>query len=110
MVTYIFWDMILVLLVPATDHAYESSPRNPFIEQTSTSNKANVGAVESWQNQPYVYENTPTRGKNTTSNGASRGFWLIPHTFPSHVFPRNNTNAPVEWSTASNESLFSIYM
>ncbi|CAL0325761.1 unnamed protein product [Lupinus luteus] len=33
-----------------------------------------------------------------------------PYAFPSHVFARNNTNAPVEWSTASNESLFSIYM
>ncbi|RHN63730.1 hypothetical protein MtrunA17_Chr4g0061481 [Medicago truncatula] len=32
------------------------------------------------------------------------------YVFPSHVFARNNTNAPVEWSTASNESLFSIYM
>ncbi|KAL5064894.1 hypothetical protein RYX36_026631 [Vicia faba] len=33
-----------------------------------------------------------------------------PYVFPSHVFSRNNTNGPVEWSTASNESLFSIYM
>ncbi|KAJ1421817.1 hypothetical protein SESBI_13455 [Sesbania bispinosa] len=32
------------------------------------------------------------------------------YVFPSHVFARNNTNGPVEWSTASNESLFSIYM
>ncbi|GAU36035.1 hypothetical protein TSUD_208050 [Trifolium subterraneum] len=31
------------------------------------------------------------------------------YVFPSHVFARNNTNTP-EWSTASNESLFSIYM
>ncbi|KAL2321510.1 hypothetical protein Fmac_025889 [Flemingia macrophylla] len=29
--------------------------------------------------------------------------------FPPHVFS-SNTNSPVEWSTASNESLFSIYM
>ncbi|CAK8563249.1 unnamed protein product [Lathyrus sativus] len=33
-----------------------------------------------------------------------------PYVFPSHVFARNSTNVPVEWSTASNESLFSIYM
>lgn len=33
-----------------------------------------------------------------------------PYVFPSHVFARNNTNGQVEWSTASNESLFSIYM
>ncbi|KAI5416556.1 hypothetical protein KIW84_041562 [Lathyrus oleraceus] len=33
-----------------------------------------------------------------------------PYVFPSHVFARNSTNVPIEWSTASNESLFSIYM
>ncbi|KAK7388867.1 hypothetical protein VNO78_23694 [Psophocarpus tetragonolobus] len=30
--------------------------------------------------------------------------------FPSHVFSKSNANSTVEWSTASNESLFSIYM
>lgn len=29
---------------------------------------------------------------------------------PSHVFDRTSTTTPVEWSTASNESLFSIHM
>ncbi|KAJ8773138.1 hypothetical protein K2173_028315 [Erythroxylum novogranatense] len=28
---------------------------------------------------------------------------------PSHVFARSKSNAPMEWSTASNESLFSIH-
>ncbi|RDX97659.1 hypothetical protein CR513_19546, partial [Mucuna pruriens] len=32
------------------------------------------------------------------------------YTFPSHVFSKSNISTPVEWSTASNESLFSIYM
>lgn len=32
------------------------------------------------------------------------------YTFPPHVFSKSNANSQVEWSTASNESLFSIYM
>ncbi|XP_027922155.1 uncharacterized protein LOC114179870 isoform X2 [Vigna unguiculata] len=32
------------------------------------------------------------------------------YTFPSHVFSKSTANSQVEWSTASNESLFSIYM
>lgn len=32
------------------------------------------------------------------------------YVFPSHVFSNSNANSTVEWSTASTESLFSIYM
>ncbi|KAK7347349.1 hypothetical protein VNO80_21879 [Phaseolus coccineus] len=32
------------------------------------------------------------------------------YTFPSHVFSKSNGNSQVGWSTASNESLFSIHM
>ncbi|KAG4929822.1 hypothetical protein AAZX31_17G076200 [Glycine max] len=32
------------------------------------------------------------------------------YVFPSHVFSKSNANSTVEWSTASNESLFSIHM
>ncbi|XP_019463111.1 PREDICTED: uncharacterized protein LOC109361998 isoform X2 [Lupinus angustifolius] len=93
-----------------------------------------------FQNQPLVYENVPMKVQGATSTppkGAAKSSdddipinkgqeiqnppvqvmerqgdssTNSPYAFPSHVFARNNTNAPVEWSTASNESLFSIYM
>ncbi|KAE9601914.1 hypothetical protein Lal_00040792 [Lupinus albus] len=105
------------------DHAYESSPGNPFQEQTiSTNNKANVPAESSDDDIPISYS-----GSNLESNTNKGPEIQNPpmqvmerqgdsstnpsYTFPSHVFARNNTNnGLVEWSTASNESLFSIYM
>ncbi|KAK1565391.1 hypothetical protein Q3G72_025495 [Acer saccharum] len=33
-----------------------------------------------------------------------------PNRIPAHVFDRSKSSAPVEWSTCSNESLFSIHM
>ncbi|MED6145033.1 hypothetical protein PIB30_021181 [Stylosanthes scabra] len=32
------------------------------------------------------------------------------YVFPAHVFAKNTTNGPADWSLASNESLFSIHM
>lgn len=161
--------------------AYESSPAgNPFHEPTKTNNKATVGALEPWQNQPPAYETVPMNaeshnpfpvkekdtnappkwgldshvaaessdddipvssmpkhGQSGDVAGVQSSAAVAPgtnkgpeiqnppvqvmerpgdsgtsssYTFPSHVFARNKSNAPVEWSTASNESLFSIYM
>ncbi|CAL0330593.1 unnamed protein product [Lupinus luteus] len=103
------------------DHAYEPSPGNPFQDHTSTNNKANVAAESSDDDIPISYsgsnlepntnkgpdiQNPPMQVMERQGDSSTNPSY----TFPSHVFARNNTNALVEWSTASNESLFSIYM
>ncbi|OIW19663.1 hypothetical protein TanjilG_18473 [Lupinus angustifolius] len=105
------------------DHAYQPSPGNPFQDQTSTNNKANNVAAEFSDddipisssgsnfepntNKGPEIQNPPMQVMERQGDSSTNPSY----TFPSHVFARNNTNnALVEWSTASNESLFSIYM
>lgn len=94
-----------------TPFANEPSPGSPFHEPTKTSwetnedddvrisSKPNQGSSET-QNPPVQVMERPGESAGTSPQ----------YTFPSHVFSKSNINSPVEWSTASNESLFSIYM
>ncbi|KAE9609652.1 hypothetical protein Lal_00006795 [Lupinus albus] len=121
-------------LVPISDHAYQSSSANPFQNQplvdenvpmkvqgtppkgpAKSSNNDDIPINSSGSNMEYrtnnkgpEIQNPPVQVMERQGQGDSST--NSPYTFPSHVFARNNTNAPVEWSTASNESLFSIYM
>ncbi|TKY55025.1 hypothetical protein E2542_SST19439 [Spatholobus suberectus] len=120
-----------------TPSANESSLGNAFHEPTNTDTKTPSGALESWQqNQRSACETSeddapvssmPKHGHDDVSGGTSQGSEIQnppvqvmerpgesgtspQYIFPSHVFSKSNINSPVEWSTASNESLFSIYM
>ncbi|CAN8239755.1 unnamed protein product [Cochlearia groenlandica] len=65
------------------------------------------------QNKNYIEQLLPTqimeRSTNTTTTTTSSPK-TPPYRIPSHVFARTTSTAPVEWSTLSNESLFSIHM
>ncbi|KAK7265867.1 hypothetical protein RJT34_33491 [Clitoria ternatea] len=62
--------------------------------------------VDAGRNQGSEVQNPPTQVMERLDESGTPSRYV----FPSHVFARNNTNAPVDWSAASNESLFSICM
>ncbi|KAK2663376.1 hypothetical protein Ddye_001950 [Dipteronia dyeriana] len=51
-------------------------------------------------------QSPPTQVMERTDDFAD----VDPNRIPAHVFDRSKSSAPVEWSTCSNESLFSIHM
>ena len=77
-----------------------SIPKHELLDDATEQQSASISPKEAEIQNPQVQvmERTNESGANSS------------YVFPSHVFARNSTNAPVEWSTASNESLFSIYM
>lgn len=57
-------------------------------------------------NDGSAIESPPTQVMDRASETPSHD----PNRIPPHVFARTKSTAPVEWSAASNESLFSIHM
>ncbi|CAJ1944195.1 unnamed protein product [Sphenostylis stenocarpa] len=111
--------------------ANESSPGNSSQNQPSasvtvpTNVESHAPAKSSEDDVPINF--VPNHEHSGVAGGANQGLEIQnppvqvmerpgesstpPHySFPSHVFSNSNMNSPVEWSTASNESLFSIYM
>ncbi|KAL9326354.1 hypothetical protein ACSQ67_006999 [Phaseolus vulgaris] len=109
-----------------SDNKMESSQNEPSASETAPTNfeshtlpkckedcarinsvpKHEHGDVADGVNQGLEIQNPPVQvmerpGESNTSPD---------YTFPSHVFSKSNGNSQVEWSTASNESLFSIHM
>ncbi|WVZ13060.1 hypothetical protein V8G54_017590 [Vigna mungo] len=96
--------------------------------ETNNTGSSSHGALESSQNQPStsvlakVESHAPTKSSEDVAGGVIHNppvqMMERPgepntspnYTFPSHVFSKSTANSQVEWSTASNESLFSIYM
>ncbi|XP_014506635.1 dentin sialophosphoprotein [Vigna radiata var. radiata] len=96
--------------------------------ETNNTGSSSHGALESSQNQPSrsvltkVESHAPTKSSEDVAGGVINNppvqMMERPgepntspnYTFPSHVFSKSTANSQVEWSTASNESLFSIYM
>ncbi|KAF9671434.1 hypothetical protein SADUNF_Sadunf12G0047200 [Salix dunnii] len=90
---------------------------NPQAPLEDYHNEFPVSSVP-WQEQPPSHAHTlisddgsatkfpPTQVMERTADSNPSAACRI----PSSVFARNKSNTPMEWSVASNESLFSIYM
>lgn len=65
----------------------------------------NLNNINVEQSPPTQVMERSTNNTTTTSTPTTP-----PYRIPSHVFARTTSTAPVEWSTMSNESLFSIHM
>lgn len=78
------------------DFPVSSMPRNEE-EQVNDGLNSNNGSTT---------EFPPTQVMDRASDSASPD----PDRIPPHVFARTKSGAPVDWSVASNESLFSIHM
>lgn len=72
-------------------HEIAGSPTKPAAQGYSKSNSAT--------------QFPPTQVMERPNDPSSSGYRI-----PSYVFARTKSTAPMEWSTASNESLFSIHM
>ncbi|PNX72507.1 hypothetical protein L195_g024422 [Trifolium pratense] len=78
---------------------------NQVSRQSSTPNSPRENIEHDINKGPEIQNPQVQVMERPNESGAATSQYV----FPSHVFARNNTNTP-EWSTASNESLFSIYM
>jgi len=83
----------------------ESKHQHSNVVEHSTPTLSNQN-IEHQKIKGQEIQNPPIQVMERPNENGTNGQYV----FPSHVFARNTTNAPVEWSTASNESLFSIYM
>ncbi|CAH8301153.1 unnamed protein product [Eruca vesicaria subsp. sativa] len=104
----------------------ETSQENNFFQpndqtvRLSSSSSSSSSSCSSIEAEPRPDENLnynqspPTqimeRSSNNTTTTTTSTPTTPPYRIPSHVFARTPSTAPAEWSTLSNESLFSIRM
>ncbi|KAK7330286.1 hypothetical protein VNO77_24476 [Canavalia gladiata] len=92
----------------------ESSTQEDIHVSPNATHKSHIAAESSDGSNRETNTNHGSETKNPPVQVMERpgesGTSNSPYSFPSHVFARTNTNSPGDWSAASNESLFSIYM
>lgn len=87
-----------------------SMPKNEQLIQALAESPSSTPAVLGHQSELSTSDNSPATQSppvqvmERPSDPSTSAYRL-----PSYVFARTNTTAPMEWSTASNESLFSIH-
>ncbi|KAL1216776.1 hypothetical protein V5N11_025273 [Cardamine amara subsp. amara] len=91
----------IIRLSSSSSSSCSSIEAEPKPDQNLNNNNNNAEQSPPTQIMERSTNNTTT----TTSNPNTP-----PYRIPSHVFARTTSTAPVEWSTLSNESLFSIHM
>ncbi|EOA33930.1 hypothetical protein CARUB_v10021423mg [Capsella rubella] len=102
----------------STNLASKPESEDPIL-RLSSSSSSSCSSIEAEPrpdqnlNNFYVEQSPPTqvmeRSTNNTTTTTSSPT-TPPYRIPSHVFARTTSTTPVEWSTMSNESLFSIHM
>ncbi|KAF8097593.1 hypothetical protein N665_0285s0024 [Sinapis alba] len=80
---------------------------DPILRLYSSSSCSSIEAEPRPDNNNNVDQSPPTQIMERSTNNATS---TLPYRIPQHVFESTNSTAPAEWSTLSNESLFSIHM
>ena len=89
-------------------------PNDQTVRLSSSSSSSSSSSCSSIEAEPRPDENInynqspPTQIMERTTTTSTPT--TPPYRIPSHVFARTPSTAPAEWSTLSNESLFSIHM
>ncbi|CAA7043230.1 unnamed protein product [Microthlaspi erraticum] len=105
-----------------TNQNSTSKPEDPIVRLSSASSSS-CSSIEAEPNPDQSFLNSnnveqsspPTQIMERTTNNETATTTTTTSTpsnyrIPSHVFARTTSTAPAEWSTLSNESLFSIHM
>ncbi|KAJ4873775.1 hypothetical protein Rs2_44475 [Raphanus sativus] len=80
---------------------------------SSSSSSSSCSSIEAEPRPDHNLRNNqspPTQMMERSTNDTTTTPTTPPYRIPSHVFEKTTSKAPVEWSTLSNESLFSIRM
>ncbi|MED6119852.1 hypothetical protein PIB30_015595 [Stylosanthes scabra] len=119
-----------------SDQGVKSSIQEPKQVSTNVTNiKTNIGTSDSSDDDDHHHDNhaqpaSSVAASTDESGTTNKGLQLeiqkpavqatkrpglsidvgSSYVFPAHVFAKNTTNGPADWSLASNESLFSIHM
>ncbi|ESQ27733.1 hypothetical protein EUTSA_v10018880mg [Eutrema salsugineum] len=104
----------------STNLASKQEMEDPIVRISSSSSsscssiEAEPKPDETLNSNNYVEQSPPTQVMERSTNNTTTTTTSSPNTtsyrIPSRVFARTTSTAPVEWSTLSNESLFSIHM
>lgn len=90
---------------------------DPVTRLSSSSSSSSCSSIEAepkpdqnLNNNNNAEQSPPIQIMERSTNNTTSSPNTPPYRIPSHVFARTTSTAPVEWSTLSNESLFSIHM